>query len=180
MRHIFIASAVCAIVSTIGCAGPTNLGSYYVTAPTLKVRLAPNGGGKITNRLHRQERVDVLEVRNGWARISRYYDGRTEGLSGDVARWVSLNHLSKQRSAGIARAKIPHDPRLNGIPEVGTGGLTERDVLILHRAARHFLDSGRCKRIEYGDKSVSKANTYYVNCGGPRNLFFTPSDLPWG
>jgi hypothetical protein len=63
---------------------------------------------------------------------------------------------------------------------VGEGGLTEIDVAILHRGAKHFLDSGRCKRIEYGDKSTSKPNTYYVNCGGPRNLFFKPSDLPRG
>jgi hypothetical protein len=51
-------------------------------------------------------------------------------------------------------------------------------VIILHRGAKLMLDNGRCKRIEYGDKSVSKPNTYYVNCGGFSNIFFRPSDLP--
>ena len=110
MRHIFIASVACSLVWAIGCAGPPELGTYYVTAHTLNVRLVPSGSGKIMNRLHRQDRVEVLEVRNGWARISQYYDGRTEGLSGDVARWVSTNHLSKQKPADMARAKVPNDP----------------------------------------------------------------------
>ena len=124
---------------------------------------------KITNRLYRQNRVDVLEVRNDWARISKYYNGRVEGLSGNVARWISANHLSKQQPADLAQPKLRPDSRINGIPKVGESGLTEKDVLILNRGATHFLHSGRCKRIEYGDKSVSKPNTYYVNCGGPRN-----------
>jgi hypothetical protein len=179
VRHLVLV-AIFLLVSTTGLAEATNPGSYYVTAPTLNVRLAPNGSAKIANRLYRRSRVDVLEVRDSWARVSKYYDGRVEGLSGNVARWVSSNHLSKQRPADVAQPKLPHDPRVSGLPKVGEGGLTEIDVAILHRGAKHFLDSGRCKRIEYGDKSTSKPNTYYVNCGGPRNLFFKPSDLPRG
>ncbi len=130
--------------------------------------------------MYRQNRIDVFEVRNGWARISKYYDGRMEGLAGNVARWVSANHLSKRRPADPVQPKLPQDSRINGIPKVGENGLTARDVLILQRGAKHFVTSGRCKRVEYGDKSASKPNTDYVNCGGPRNLFFTPSDLPRG
>ncbi len=178
MRHFVLVSAVFLLVPGDGIAKES--GSYYVTAPTLNVRLAPNGNAKITNRLYRQNQVDVLEMRNGWARISKYYDGHVENLSGSVARWVSVNHLSRKRPADLAQPKLQRDSRISGIPKVGESGLTEKDVVILHRGAKHFLDSGRCKRIEYGDKSVSKPNTYYVNCGGPRNHFFKPSDLPRG
>jgi len=180
VRYLFLLSAMCFFVPNVGFADATEGGSYYVTAPTVNVRLAPNANAKITNRLYRQNRVDVLELRDGWARISRYYDGRVEGLSGDVARWVSASHLSQHRPPDLAQPNLPDDPRIGGIPEVGESGLTESDVLILHRGAKLLLDSGRCKRIEYGDKSVSKPNTYYVNCGGPRNHFFKPSDLPRG
>ena len=66
------------------------------------------------------------------------------------------------------------------LAEFASSGLTEADVAILHRGAKHFLNSGRCKQIEYADKSTSRPNTYYVNCGGPQNHFFKPSDLPRG
>jgi hypothetical protein len=180
MRYPIIVGAIFLLFHCAGCATPSEPGSYYVTASTLNVRLAPNANAKITNRIYRQSRVDVLEFSNSWARISRYYDGQVEGLSGEVARWVAASHLSEQRPTDLAQPKLPADPRIGGIPKVGQGGLTERDVVILHRGAKHFIDSGRCKRVEWGDKSVSKPNTYYVNCGGPRNLFFKPSDLPRG
>ena len=177
MRNSILGLAVFVLVCA-SCPGVTSPhGSHYITASTLNVRLAPSSRGKITNRLYRQNRVDVLEVRGGWARISKYYDGRTEDLSGQVARWVSAAHLSKRRPADLPQPKISADSRINGLPKVGENGLTKMDVIIIHRGARYMLDQGRCKRIEYGDKSVSKPNTYYVNCGS-RNLFFKPSDLP--
>ena len=70
------------------------------------------------------------------------------------------------------------DPRIDesGMPSVGQFGLTEKDVEILWRGANLMLDRGRCARVYYADKSVSKANTFYVNCGA-RNVFFTEADL---
>jgi protein involved in sex pheromone biosynthesis len=68
---------------------------YYVTSNALNVRLAPNVNGKKTNTLYKRQRVDVYEVKNGWSRISSYYDGALEGENGLVARWVSNKYLSK-------------------------------------------------------------------------------------
>ena len=152
-------------------------GSYYVTAGTLNVRLAPSPKAKTTNKLYRQQRVDVFELKNGWARVSKFYDGRVESLRGQVARWVSAKHLSTNRPADLAQPKLKEDSRITGLPTVGEHGLTERDVRILHRGAKHFVDSGKCQKVEYGDKSTSKRNTYYVNCGEPRNRFFTPASI---
>ncbi len=179
MGHLLLAAAI-TLLATPALAEVTTSGSYYVTASTVRVRLAPKSTAKVTNKLHRRNRVDVLEVRDGWARISKYYDGRVEGVSGKVARWVANKHLSAERPSDARQPKAPRNPRISGLPKVGQGGLTEADVAILHRGAKHFLDSGRCKQIEYADKSTSKPNTYYVNCGGPRNHFFKPSDLPRG
>lgn len=58
------------------------------------------------------------------------------------------------------------------------GGLSEREVMILHAAAEYYLETGVAKRVEYGDKSVSKSNTYYLNFGEMSNHFFRPSDIP--
>jgi hypothetical protein len=64
----------------------------------------------------------------------------------------------------------------DAIPKVGENGLNENDIKILYKGATKFLNSGKCTNVEYAEKSISKPNTYYVNCGGP-NIFFTPSDL---
>ena len=153
-------------------------GNYYVTANALNVRLSPQSDGKITNKIYRQQKVEVFEIKSGWARISKYYDGSIEGVSGQVARWISKKYLSKNRPKDLDQPTLNTDPRINGIPKVGEYGATKKDVKILYAAAHHYLKTGKCKTIEYGDKSVSKSGVYYLNCGGPRNLFFRPSDIP--
>jgi hypothetical protein len=155
-------------------------GVYYVTVGQTDERLAPSPSSQSTNRIYRQQKVDVFEVRDGWARVSKYYDGSVEGVSGEVARWVLAVHLGKQRPADLPQPKVDRDPRIaeSAIGKVGEDGLTEQDVRILYRGAQHFLDTGRCSRVEMADKSVSKPNTYYVNCGEPQNIFFTAADLP--
>ena len=80
-------------------AGATSPGDYYVTSNKLNVRLAPNKQGKVTNTLYKREKVEVFEVKDSWARISRYYDGGIEGMSGSVARWVFAKYLSSNRPA---------------------------------------------------------------------------------
>jgi hypothetical protein len=155
-------------------------GVYYVTTDRTDERLAPSPSARSTNGIYRQQKVDVFEVRNGWARVSKFYDGSVEGVSGEVARWVLAAHLGKQRPADLPQPKIDRDPRIakDAIGGVGDFGMTEADVRILYRGAKHFLDTGRCKRVELGMKSGSKPNTYFLNCGEPQNVFFTPADLP--
>ena len=153
-------------------------GTYFVNETALEERLAPNQKGKVTNRIYRQQKVDVLEVKGSWARVSKYYDGEVEGEKGQVARWVLIKGLSATRPSDLVQPTIKSDPRIlkDAIPKVGENGLKENDIKILYKGATKFLNSGQCANVEYGDKSVSKPNTYYVNCGG-LNIFFTPSDL---
>lgn len=169
---------------TLFCSGAafaqaTKPGTYYVKESVLEERLAPSSTGSITNRIYRRQKVDVFELKDGWARVSKYYDGSVEGKNGQVARWVSASGLSASQPKELAHPKVATDPRIakDAIPKVGEGGLTEQDIQILYKGALKFLNSGQCSRIEFADKSVGKANTYYVNCGGP-NLFFKPTDLP--
>jgi uncharacterized protein YgiM (DUF1202 family) len=105
-------------------------GNYYVTANALNVRLSPQSDGKITNKIYRQQKVEVFEIKSGWARISKYYDGSIEGVSGQVARWISKKYLSKNRPKDLDQPVLKTDPRINGIPKVGEYGATKRDVKI--------------------------------------------------
>lgn len=152
-------------------------GDYYVTAMALNVRLSPHPDGKVTNKIYRQQKVEVFEIKFGWARISESYDGRIEDVSGQVSRWISAKYLSAIRPEDLAQPVLKKDSRINGIPKVGSSGATVKDVKILYSAAHYYLKSGKCNTIEYGDKSISKSGIYYLNCGG-RNFFFKPSDIP--
>lgn len=151
--------------------------SRYVVEQ-VQERLGPSQEAPTTNTLYRQQKVDVYETKAGWARVSPFYDGEVEGMAGDVARWVPLSSLSEKRPTDMPQPVTPSDPRIAGIPKVGEGGLTKRDVQLLHAAAQYFLETGKTQQIEYGDKSLSRPGVYYLNFGGPSNHFFTPNDIP--
>ena len=156
----------------------TKPGEYFVKVPMLEERLEPSMKGTSTNKIYLRQRVEVFEIKDGWARVSNFYDGTAEGKTGKVARWVEAKGLSDKRPAEPAQSSVPNDPRIDkdAIPKVGQGGLSEKDVQILYKGALKLLNSGKCSKVELGDKSTSKPNTYYINCGGP-NIFFTPNDL---
>jgi hypothetical protein len=147
-------------------------GQYYVNRDTLAEMSAP-GGGSIVNRIYYGQGVTVSGVTGKYARV-------TEPKF--VGRWVEFAGLSKTRPAPKAQKLVPksqQDPRIgkDAIPKVGDGGLSQRDVDILWRGANYFLKTGKCSRVELANKSTSRTNTYYVNCGGPQNIFFTEADL---
>ena len=68
-------------------------GSWVVVTEKVDVRLAPTVEGLVTNSLQEGTRVSVYETRDGWARISKYYDASVEkeGWGGQVARWIPLD-----------------------------------------------------------------------------------------
>lgn len=175
----FMLAIILLLFSNIAFAQATKPGTYYVKETVLKERLAPSATASVTNRIYRRQKVVVFEIRNGWARVSKYYDGAVEGKGGQVARWVPASGLSFSQPAEFPQPSLPTDPRIakDALPKVGEHGLTEQDVQVLYKGALKFLNLGKCTRVEYGDKSTSKANTYYINCGGPTNLFFTPADV---
>ena len=151
-------------------------GSYYVTGMKSHVHLGPDASAKVTNTLYRQQRVEVFEMHGEWARITRYYDGAGEGIYGSVARWVLFNDLETERPDDLPQPSFPDNPRIE-LPKVGDNDLSETDVRILYAAALYYLESGKLKRIEWGDKSLHKPGYYYLS-SGPKNHFFRPRDIP--
>ncbi len=174
----YLALVLLSAASVAASAQATKPGTYYVSVPVLDERLAPSSQGTSTNKIYIRQKVEVLEIKGDWARVSKYYDGKVEGKAGEVARWVQASGLSQQRPSEPRQPAPQTVPRIakDAIPKVGQGGLSQKDVQILYKGALKFLNSGQCSRVELGDKSTSRPNTYYINCGGA-NLFFTPSDL---
>jgi hypothetical protein len=135
----------------------------------------------VVGYLKRGDSVDVLEELQGWARISRYQSPKEVGLKGrrKVARWVQLRHLTTEQPVALPKAACEHpDIAPGALPIGGPGyGITVKEAEILCRGALHMLAAGRCARVEYGEKSMSRPGSFFVNCGGP-NIFFTAEEIP--
>ena len=165
---IFTLFAVFALPVYAAASAP---GSYYVTASHVNVRLSPSAAGKQTNRLERGSRVDVLEVRSGWARISKYYDGRAEGMNGQVARWVSARYLSKSR---------PEQETASAASGPLAAAISQSDDYAKHKAqflaaSQKLIDQRKCTLGDFKEMggwmhstSSGSKPVYFTYCGGMR------------
>jgi hypothetical protein len=149
-------------------AGATSPGDYYVVSEKLNVRLAPNKRGKITNTLYKRQKVEVFEIRDSWARVSRYYDGTVEGLSGDVARWVFSKHLSTKRPA---EEKVSvNSPIAKAIKSSDDFAKHQQ---VFESVSEKLVNSGKCKLSDFQDIGGWLRSTahkpkpvYFTYCGG--------------
>ena len=101
ISRVAVAIFIAIFTASTAFAEARSPGGFVVTADSLNVRLAANETGKVTDKLFQREKVEVFEVRNGWARVSEYYDEDVSGISTKVARWVFATHLSAQRPANM-------------------------------------------------------------------------------
>ena len=131
-----------------------------------------NSTGKVTNTLSKRQKIEVLELKDGWARISKYYDGEVEGMSGEVARWVSAEYISPTRPALEEKSEI-NSPLAEAIKYSDD---LEENKHTLISVSNELISSGTCtlsdfkkvggwlKSVNYKPKSV-----YYTLCGGTKN-----------
>lgn len=143
---------------------------FYVTPEKLNVRLAPSINGKITNVLSKRQVVTVFETKDGWARISRYYDGESEGLQGNVARWVSSKYLS----TNYPQKKKPATNTTNSpiIKAIQSSDDFEHHHKAFVTATEKLIREGRCKLGDFKEMggwwsspSYKPAPIYFTYCG---------------
>jgi len=154
-------------------------GEFVVSANSLNIRLASNTSAKVKGKLYRGQKVDVFEVSGGWARISRYYDGASEGFSGEVADWVFATHLSPGPVTPLpaqAPVKITVD-----VDSPVYEAIKSSDDLALHQVifvqvSEQLVDTGQCKLSDFEDiggwwrSAAHKLEpVYYTYCGGTNN-----------
>ncbi len=170
MKYTLIILVVFFTAST-SYAAATSPGNYYVTSEKLNVRLAANKKGKTTNTLYKRQKVEVFEVKDGWARISRYYGGAVEGASGSVARWVFAKYLSttppteektKNINSPVARAVKSSDD-------------FSKYKSIFISASEKLINSGKCRLGDFKEMGGWMRSTnhkpkpvYFTYCGGMR------------
>ncbi|WP_202408541.1 hypothetical protein [Vibrio tetraodonis] len=64
---------------------------YYVSPGKLGVREAPSYDAFVESLVYRGEKLHILEKKNGWGRISRYYVYEEGGE--EIAEWVPMEAL---------------------------------------------------------------------------------------
>ena len=169
----FTFSIVFVVAFSFACAGEKQRNDYrYVTSERLNVRLLPNERGKITNVLYKRDKIEVFEVSdNGWARISQFYDGAVEGVSGLVARWVFAKYLSPNRPPEDKVPNVFKDDKLVNTLKRSDDFLKYLKVFV--EASKKLIDSRKCtlgdfkkmggwfRSANYKSKAI-----YFTYCGG--------------
>ena len=172
MTRVALSVFIAIFAVSIAFAKAESPGDFVVTAGTLNVRLAANKAGIVSSKLYEQEEVEVFEFKNGWARISQYYDGEIEGLSGNVARWVFATHLSAKRT--VAEKTIVNSPIVEAIKS--SDDLAKfQDTFV--SVSEKLVNSGECKLSDFEDiggwwRSAEHKQAgliYYTFCGDAGN-----------
>ena len=166
MNKIALLLIFCVAESASGAAdGP---GQYFVSADSLKERLGPSTDASVTNTIYKGQAVEVLEVKDGWARVSKYYDGAAEGKSGQVARWVSAQYLGRERPAPIAAAA---DNKLEQAIK-GSDDFAKFRVGFVN-GSQELINSRRCTLADFAEMGGWMRSTnhkpkpvYFTYCGG--------------
>lgn len=158
----------------------------WVTSERLNRRTCPSERCGVVGQLFFREGVKVHEVRDGWARITPFYDasclgGRSEYVDsgntecddlngivdGQLAEWVSLGYLSETRPADLASAASGIEALIAGSDDFAryrTAFANAAKSLIAQRQCSEgdFRDMGGwVKSTHHGDQAI-----YYVYCGG--------------
>lgn len=156
-------------LATVTHAAAISPGDYYVVPDKLNVRLAPAVSSKVTNILYRHQRIEVLEVNDGWARISRYYDGSAEGVSAEVACWVSAQFLS---TIGPAEAN-----RIDDTASLEKAIVLSDDYPLFHTVfvdvSQELIRYGQCSLQDFKEMggwwrstNHESGSIYFTYCGG--------------
>jgi predicted ribonuclease YlaK len=141
--------------------------SMYVVSDDLDVRLSASSYGYKTSELLKAQKVDVYEVQNGWARISEYYDGLSEGSYKRVARWVKYDKLSHNKP--IKEITNFKSPVANAIKESDDFEKYEKSFIEISEI---LIQKGICTIKDFNNEggwtrsAVKGKGVYFLYCGG--------------
>ncbi len=141
MRPTVLALALSSILATAHASpAPMKPGDYWVSVERVLIRAAPDPKAKETSYNGRGWKMTVFEVKNGWGRTSKYYDGSVDGLHGQIAEWVPMSALDT--------VQPPAETVHAGDPEV-TQYLTGSDNFgkfrkVMIKASQDLIDKGTC------------------------------------
>ena len=135
---------------------------YWVTSDRLNRHTCPSTDCGIVGQLVFREGTDVFEDKDGWARVSQYYDascasGRSEYVdSGDsrcdpengivdgkFAEWVEADFLSEDRPPDPAADAAGVEALISGSDDF------QKYRSAFAQAAQSLISSGRCREADF-------------------------------
>lgn len=172
-------------LALLGSASAGALEKRWVIADRLERKTCPSSKCGTVGQLLLRESVDVLEVKDGWVRISRLYsascyDGKSDYIKsgnarcspdngvydGKFAEWVESRYLSVSGPADPCEYAVGDDKMVCGSDDY------HRYKNQFTSAARKLIQAGVCVESDFRDiggwsKSNSMgATAYFVYCGG--------------
>ena len=177
MIRAIAALLIAALAASNALAEANTPGRYVVTATTLNIRLAPNTAGQAAGSLRQGQEIEVLEVDNGWARISEYYDGARDGVSGTVASRVFAEHLgaggSAQAPVELPAAAVEVDVDSPVYRAIESSDDLDKYQGLFVLVSEKLVESGACNLSDFRDiggwwrsTSHQPRPVYYTYCGG--------------
>ena len=161
---------------------------HWVTSDRLNRRTCPSTDCGIVGQFFFREGTDVFEDKDGWARVSRYYDascanGRSEYVdSGDsrcdpengivdgkFSEWVFADFLSEDRPPNPAADATGLEVLVAGSDDF------QKYRGAFAQAAQSLISSGQCREADFREwggwmKSVNDRSQpiYFIYCGGSK------------
>ena len=148
-------------------ASALSVGKNYVVSDSTDERLEPAPKSNKTNTIYKGQAVEVYEIKNGWARVSEYYNGKYEGKSKSVARWV----LAKDLSAKKATEKVVVINSAVAKSIKGSDDFSKYSKKMIE-VSENLVKSGQCSIKDFEDmggwmRSTNRGKgVYFTYCGG--------------
>jgi len=146
-------------------ASALSTGKNYVKSDSTDERLAPTLKGDKTNTIYKGQAVNVYEIENEWARVSEYYNGKYEGKSKSVARWVLAKDLSASKP--IEKKIATNSPVAKALK--GSDDFSKHSKKMIE-VSEGLINSGKCslKELEemggWARSSNRGSGVYFTYC----------------
>ncbi|KAB2655132.1 hypothetical protein F9K94_21500 [Brucella tritici] len=185
MKTLSFAIAISAAMLVSGSAQAEN--QLWVKVDTVERKTCPSVKCGTVGTLSFRESAKVLETRNGWGRITRFYDA---SCSGGTSQYVDSGRAVCDKTNGIVGGNFAEWVKLDGLskdrppkPEAGNTAieqaLKDSDRYEEHRdrfiaAAEVLMASGQCTLQDFIDeggwmRSTQKSRgvgVYFTYCNG--------------
>ncbi len=157
---------------SISHASATSPGDYYVLVGKLNVRSAASKSGKIINEIHRGQKVEVLEIKKDWARLSPNYDKNNKDGTGNASHWTAARYLSSNRPVKAKQRKVFSS--IKKAIKLSDDFSTHQNIFV--SASQKLINDGSCKLTDFKEmggwwRSLHHRPkpVYVTYCGGTKN-----------
>lgn len=152
-------------------------GKYYVNTKTLKVRMAPSTKAGHSYSMYKNQKVRVYEVKDNWARISKYKTTTVKGKFTKAAKWVFGKYLTqakvrkqKNRKKSFTKKRSSYKKNTKLTKAISGSDNYKKFSKTFQSVSQKLIENGTCKVSDFsktrGWIDISRDDLYFAYCGG--------------